>query len=147
MSTMHARLKQPIPGWSHRGAIDGPEQGLFLNVADQATEFLVDGWTTEELRSPITISYTPSPGIELGATEGKEGTPVSINSDLEGTAVYHDGWWEAGSEPTAGLAWNTSRVHSITVTGPWGTVAVRAPRRVAETELSALVGDIALENS
>lgn len=145
MSTSNARLRTAVPGWTHRGTIDGADQGFFLAETNQSTQFFVDGWTNEHLRSPITISFTPTPKAELAATEGRAGAPVAVESELDGVGAYHDGWWAPKPDGTKALGWDRSRVHSITYTGSWGTIAIRAPKRVSASELTRLVAGVTLD--
>jgi hypothetical protein len=79
---------------------------------------------------PLLVAIADTPGETLFGTEEMPGTPIAIA--IAGVkAEYHDGIWAAGdgdvSRPagTAVVHWQTGGCHSVTVTTPTRTIAVR----------------------
>lgn len=145
MTATTAHLNQPLDGWTYRGTIAGPESGHFQGATEQTAEFYVNGWTVGHLRSPITVSFTPDAGASLGGTEGRPGRSIDAPSPRAGSVVYHDGWWAIDPEQASSLHWDTTLVHSLTQTGRWGTLAIRAPKSVATSDLLELLGRVSVD--
>lgn len=89
---------------------------------------------------PLMVYVTPKQDQALEGTQGRAGTPVSVEKWGK-VAVYHDGIWHIDGERVhlsghgQARQWHTAEVHSVTIHSGGGTVAVRARRDVTLDDL------------
>ncbi len=138
-----AQLREPsgIPsGYSLRRRIEGPDVAAFGRIEDQAALYYTQGPSPEDWLFPIMVCAAAPLAGELVATENRGGQTVDLGSP-DAVAVYHDGVWAPGLGEAQRAVfggsmfvyWNRSAAHSITVSAPEATFAVRGPKDVVVT--------------
>lgn len=132
---MATLLTSEVPtGYKFRAEISGNASEAFANQPSQRTLIFTRGWAQSETPYPLLVHIAGPNAGELLGTEGRAGVVLELGL-RDVVAVYHDGWWMLGPGPEEvsdngrTLHWNRNDVHSVTVTTPTRTVAVRGTRR------------------
>jgi hypothetical protein len=146
MAGSDAPVRRPtfIPnGFEIRRTMQGKDViGIGIHPSQFALVY-TKGWERDDWVYPLIFFVRPdSVGPALAATADHPGTPVDLERpDLAG--IYHDGWWTLERPPTEAdgpnLIWETSRIHSVTVSGPDFKFAIRGAKVWAPVSASELI--------
>ena len=133
-----------------RHRFEGEAAGGFHGAGREQVAFLHSPTATQARPSyPLMVYVTPKHDLALEGTQGRAGTPISIEK-MGKVATYHDGIWHVDGERVHLRAfalarqWHTEEVHSVTIHSPEGTVAVRAQRDVAVNDLIKIAAAVDL---
>lgn len=139
-------------GYKLRHRFEGEAAGGFRGAGREQVAFLHSPTGKRADPSyPLMVYVTPKNDLALDGTQGRAGTPISLEK-MGKVATYHDGIWHIDGERPhlIGLAqarqWHTDEVHSLTIHTPHGTVAVRARRDVALDDLIKIAATVDLAN-
>jgi hypothetical protein len=110
------------PGYHFVRRWEGADSGNFPADSRQLTWEYLTACTQDAWTYPLLVSWVPSVGTTVTATEHHPGRSVDLG--IAGvTAVYQDGWWGVGA-----TSWDSSAVNSITVNWSGGTYGIRGAK-------------------
>lgn len=99
----------------------------------EVTAWYTRGSGIDDARYPLLIHFAGPGAMPLVGTDGHSGQPVDL-AIAGAETTYHDGWWTTGPGPesrelgSATLHWDTTAMHSLTISTSAGRVAIRGAK-------------------